>query len=289
MLLELAVGDAYGLGFEFADDAIFFRNNLTQYLPHGLHPIQPGCYSDDAQMALAVAEVILAKGKDASTVDFANGFVLAFRRDPRLGYAKGFHALLSEVQTGEDLLARLKPSSTRGGAAMRVAPIGLFESVEEVKRLAALQARITHDTVQGVESAVAVALLVHAGFHGLALKVDLRRYLVQELGSQWTQPHQGCVHEDGLVIANAALTAVESSASASAILQNAVAFTGDTDTVAAIAMAIASVSNATIQDLPGCLLEGLENTNYGRSYLTEMDQKLGLQFPAVDRESQLRR
>lgn len=50
--------------------------------------------------------------------------------------------------------------------------------------------------------------------------------------------------------------------------------TGDVDTVAAIALGVASCSEEVTQDLPSHLFEGLENGRYGRDYIRELDKKL---------------
>jgi hypothetical protein len=53
MLLELAIGDAYGAGFEDVDaEMIRQQNDLSGYVKHPRHHIQPGCYTDDTQMSL---------------------------------------------------------------------------------------------------------------------------------------------------------------------------------------------------------------------------------------------
>jgi len=52
------------------------------------------------------------------------------------------------------------------------------------------------------------------------------------------------------------------------------AFTGDVDTVAAIALAAASNSPEITHDLPQTLIDTLENQTYGKDYLIELDQKL---------------
>ncbi len=62
MLLELAIGDAYGAGFEYADEMIAC-NDLSRYLKHPRHNIQPGCYTDDTQMSIAIAETLVARKK----------------------------------------------------------------------------------------------------------------------------------------------------------------------------------------------------------------------------------
>jgi Zn-dependent protease with chaperone function len=50
------------------------------------------------------------------------------------------------------------------------------------------------------------------------------------------------------------------------------------DTVATIALAAASRSAEYVADLPGVLLEGLENGAYGRDYLAALDGRLAARF-----------
>ena len=55
-------------------------------------------------------------------------------------------------------------------------------------------------------------------------------------------------------------------------------FGGDVDTTAAIAMSAASCSSEIKQDLPANLINGLENGQYGRDYLIELDRRLRNKF-----------
>ena len=82
MLLELAIGDAYGIPFEFVSAAEFPRNDLSGYHRHPRYPIAPGGYSDDTQMSIAVAEAVLS-GEPFTKRLFAEHFVATFQRDPR--------------------------------------------------------------------------------------------------------------------------------------------------------------------------------------------------------------
>lgn len=60
----------------------------------------------------------------------------------------------------------------------------------------------------------------------------------------------------------------------SKLLTDCIAFTGDVDTVAAIALAAGSCSREIQQDLPAHLIDALENGPYGRNYLIELDKQL---------------
>ena len=148
MLLELAIGDAYGAGFEYANGMIERHNDLTRFVQHPRHQISPGCYTDDTQMSLAIAEVIVS-GEPWTAELLAQKFVEAFKRDPREGYAGGFYSFLQHVRDGQQFLREMRPTSDKSGAAMRAAPIGVYPTLEQVIEYCTLQAAITHNTPDG--------------------------------------------------------------------------------------------------------------------------------------------
>src|SRR4051812_19828004 len=125
MLLEIAVGDAYGAGFEYGDPkTVLTRNDLTAYVQHPRHAGKPGRYTDDTQMSIAIAEAMLS-GLKWGPEFLADKFVECFKRDERTGYAGRFYEFLKSVSDGEEFLRRIRPDSDKSGAAMRAAPIGL--------------------------------------------------------------------------------------------------------------------------------------------------------------------
>src|SRR5512147_1794328 len=105
MLLEIAVGDAYGAGFEYANNQLIRQfNDLSRYVQHPRHGTKPGCYTDDTQMSIAIAEAIVAD--DPWTPEaLAARFVAAFKRDPREGYAQRFFGFLAQVKDARQFLA----------------------------------------------------------------------------------------------------------------------------------------------------------------------------------------
>jgi hypothetical protein len=60
----------------------------------------------------------------------------------------------------------------------------------------------------------------------------------------------------------------------STLLHACIGFTGDVDTVAAIALAAGSCSDEIEQDVPENLVVQLEDGAYGRQYLMELDRRL---------------
>ena len=274
MLLELAIGDAYGAGFEYAKpDFVRHGNDLSCYRQHPRHRIKPGCYTDDTQMSLAVAEMILS-GDEWTPLNLASRFVECFKRDPREGYASRFYDFLCSVGDGQEFLDRIQPHSDKSGAAMRAVPIGVCLTIPEVVRKATVQARLTHDSVDRVNAAAAAALMSHYFLHELGPRSELGEFLMKHVNGQWNAPWHGEVGPKGWMSVRAAVTAVQENDSLSAILKPAVAFTGDVDTVTTIALGAASCSQEIANDLPQALIGGLERGDFGREYLIMLDKGL---------------
>jgi ADP-ribosyl-[dinitrogen reductase] hydrolase len=280
-MIELAIGDAYGGGFEYAPAAFVARHNTVEgYLQHPTHMgIAPGNYTDDTQMTLAVAE-LLADSGEWTPLALADRFVEVFHRDPRVGYAGRFHAFLQSVTSGREFLARIRPDSDKSGAAMRVAPVGLLPSVDEVRHHAALQARVTHDTPAGIASAEAAALAVHYCHHSLGPLNEVAKWISAQLGADWTKPWQGKVGSKGAMSVRAALTALTSATTMRGLLRTCIAYTGDVDTVSTIALAAAARSSEVADDLQEPLYRGLENGTYGHDYLLDLNRRL-IALPAL--------
>lgn len=279
MLLEIAIGDAYGAGFEYADDEVYAKHNtLAGYIRHRRHKNVPGTYTDDTQMSLAIAEAIV-EGRPWTKAELAEKFVAAFKRDPRQGYPRSFYLFLQDVQDGTEFLERIRPDSDKSGAAMRASPIGVLPRIGDVKQYAKVQASVTHDTSDGITAAQAAALMSHYFLYDLGPKAALGQFLHEHVPGQWNAPWVGKVGPKGWMSVRAAITAVAESPSMSDLLKACVAFTGDVDTVAAIACGAASCSREVKQDLPPHLFSGLEDGPYGRRYIETLDGKVLARAP----------
>jgi ADP-ribosyl-[dinitrogen reductase] hydrolase len=276
MLLELAIGDAYGAGFEYSNENVAKHNNLSGYVRHPRHrEILAGMYTDDTQMSIAIAELII-EDSEWTPLNIANKFLECFKRDERTGYSGNFYDFLKSVTNGEEFLKRIQPDSDKSGAAMRAVPLGVLSPIEEVKERCHIQAAVTHDTPDGIHAAQAAALMSHYFVYQLGAKADVGLWLEKQLPKthQWNEDYKGKVKAQGWMSVRAAITAVKRNDSLSALLKDCIAFTGDVDTVATIALGAASNSPEYLQDLPQVLIDTLENRNYGRDYLLELDNKL---------------
>jgi len=281
-MLACAIGDAYGAGFEYILPLAVRTNNHpgAGYRQHPKWPeMKPGYYTDDTQMALALAEHLIEDG-ELNHLALAERWVMTFKRDERTGYAGGFYKLLQEVDDGLDLIQRIRPTSDKNGGAMRAFPIGFLENIHEVRDLAMLQASVTHGTWPGMTAAAGAALMFHYCYHELGPRSDLPQFLGNWLpGVGFHKPWKGKVGSFGPAAVRAALTALVNHDSLGDVLQACVAYTGDTDTVAAIAMPAAAVCKDMAKTLPKVLYDTLENGTYGRDYLQGLDQTLAEKFP----------
>jgi len=290
MLLEIAIGDAYGAGFEFlGGDYIYTHNNL-KYATHPdvlsmdvdllrMGEELPkrgqiyGRYTDDTQMSIAIAEVIINDLPWTKEV-LASSFVDAFKRDQREGYASGFYQFLCNINNGQEFLDRIRPNSDRSGSAMRAAPVGIFPTIDEVLEKCTLQAAITHNTPDGIAAANAAALMVHYFLYDIGPKDHLGSFIKDYVPGDWDKQWSGFVSIKGIECVRAAITAVVESDTISEVLKRCISFGGDVDTVAAIAMGPASCCKNLEQDIPANLVDGLENDDFGRDYIIQLDKKL---------------
>ncbi|MBD3276389.1 MAG: ADP-ribosylglycohydrolase family protein [Candidatus Marinimicrobia bacterium] len=274
MLVEMAIGDAYGAGFEFApEDYVRKYNDASGYVSHPRHSLPPGTYTDDTQMAIALAEAILSQ-KAWTPETIAKYFVKACKRDPREGYAGGFYGFLQRIQNAEEFLNDIRPNSDKSGGAMRAAPVGIFSSPREVIEKCRIQAAITHDTPDGTNAAIASSLMIHYFLYDIGPKAELGAFLESHVAGDWSKPWIGFASVKGIDCVRAAVTAVMASNSLCELLQECIAFTGDTDTVAAIAMPAGASAEEIQNNLPDAFYNELENGQYGKKYLEELDKKI---------------
>lgn len=283
-MLEFAIGDAFGACFEYAPpEFVKEHNTLKGYVQNPSHvDLKPGHYTDDTQMSIAVAEALVS-GEPWTRELLAEKFVEVYKRDPRPGYASRFQKFLDSVRNGTEFLAGINPNSDKSGGAMRAGPLGFLRDPHEVVEKARLQASLTHNTPEGLDAAAAAALLAHFCIHEPDATGGAGNYIVDNIGHYvighcdipWNEPWEGPVGAKGWMSVRAAITAVSRNFSLADLLRDCVAFTGDVDTVAAIALGAASEHLDYDLDLPDELEFGLElGRPYGVAFLRDLDEKL---------------
>jgi len=299
LLLYIALADAYSAAAEFLKlpQEAHVRSQLLKfegYLSHPRFRNPPGSYTDDTEMSVANARVLVENDLPYTPLMFADAYVREFARgNKRKGYAPGFQSFLESISSGQEFLDKIKPYSTKNGAAMRAVPIGALPTVEEVLEIAKLQAEITHNTEEGIFSAQAVALMGHYALYeqgplsmvGQYCLDVLPRELADTFAHVFTSPwsEQPVTGDAARSIAETTVHAVvhllTHCQSLLTILAEAINWGGDVDSVAAITGGVASCRYRD-ENLPPFMVSGLEggNSKTGQTYLCTIGSQLMSKF-----------
>jgi poly(ADP-ribose) glycohydrolase ARH3 len=315
------VGDALGVGVEFWPCADL--NNTLDRLAIGKPTQQdslyrhvigmlagdvlPGSakYSDDSEMLLGVAESLAAQGT-ADPADMARRFAQNFHI--WRGYGAAAATVIQTIQHGapwdEPAKAVFGGQGSYGnGAAMRVAPVGLFfhdKGGAAIAEAARLQSLPTHTNLRGIEGAIwqaiAVAQAVSCDPHDFepqdfldAIRPHVTEPIYQAkletIAELLTQEPQNCVVADtlgtGIEAHHSVPVALFSFLSrwdsfADAVLY-AIRLGGDTDTIGAMTGAIAGAFHG-VDAIPPNWLAGLEDGYMGKTYALALAESLYERF-----------
>jgi poly(ADP-ribose) glycohydrolase ARH3 len=290
-LIGLAVGDALGAPFEG-----LFADMIDRMGPPAAIVADPSretlFYTDDTQMAIGLAETLVAHGEireDALRAAFLANY------DPARGYGPGARRILGAMAAGDDdrdLARRIFPGGSLGnGAAMRAAPVGLLfcDDLDLVAEQARLSALPTHVHPIGVDGArliaLAVALAMRAGrldrrafFRELAARAETEEFrwqLATAARLRATDPVG--TFGNSLEAHRSVTTAIALFAATPtdypAAIRRAIGMGNDTDTLAAMAGAI-SGAHLGLSAVPAHLVARLEDGPKGRTYLLELAGRL---------------
>jgi len=272
-LLGTAVGDSLGAGGEGILDT-----------PENVE-IGPR-YTDDTAMMIGVAESLI-ECHGFNPEHMMGRFVKNFEHEPWRGYASGPPRIFRWIRSGrrwdEGLDQEIFPEGSFGnGAAMRVAPIGLFycDNPEELRSRAFQSGRLTHTHELALEGAALEACAV-----ALALKItppdfvpheflgrlidftrnEAYRKKLQTAGKLLSQhvSRREIISElgHGVEALHSVPTAIYSflaNRDFSSTVTYAVSLGGDTDTIGAMAGAIAGAGYG-VDEIPAKWLNQLEN------------------------------
>jgi poly(ADP-ribose) glycohydrolase ARH3 len=157
-LVGSALGDAIG-------ELAFHHPSLDELL-FTLESLQTLQYTDDTAMAIGLANSLL-KRKQLDQEHLGETFRLNFQREPWRGYAAGPPTIFSIVaSSGKSYVEAARSlfggsGSLGNGAAMRIAPLGLFfHQSENLYEQAVASAEVTHAHPVGKDGAAVQAYAV---------------------------------------------------------------------------------------------------------------------------------
>jgi len=255
-------------------------------------------YTDDTAMMIAIAEALIESDGKINPQKLAWKFIEKYDQEPWRGYGPGPPKIFKLIKKGMgplELDRKLYPGGSYGnGAAMRIAPIGLFfhDDFQALKAAVKTSCKPTHNHPLAVEGAMLEAFSVSKAVRTAANQVidpvefveqlivissseiyqyklkavmklvqreTSRREIVKELGN-------------GVESFNSVPTAIYCYLRKQDPLETirfAISLRGDVDTIACMAGAIAGAHKGW-EVLPGDLLKKLEN----REYIENLAKKL---------------
>ena len=293
-ILGLAVGDAVGAKWEGLPPALIFEMGpADKIVEHASRDMI--YYTDDTKMAISVAQTLIDLGKIDKHF-LAQKFAENYH--PDRGYGQGARQIINAIGHGEDW-ERLAASIFNGkgslgnGAAMRVAPIGIFFAPDLVRVAseAALSASPTHSHEIGIDAARILAVGVALAAQSAGKLFDREGFL-RELRAtarteefQWQLGHAlelrrfaplssfGNSLEAHRSVTTAIMCFVDSPDRYDQAIARAIGQGDDVDTLAAMAGAL-SGARLGLRAIPTQLVECLEDQFQGRTFLLELAEEL---------------
>lgn len=285
-LVGSAIGDSLGSPHE----GLWIREQRTRP--------SMGRWTDDPHMMIGVAESLIDnKGFNGSHM--AQTFIRNYEREPWRGYARGPPRVFKWIRSGVAWNKAAKrlfggAGSYGNGAAMRVAPVGLFyhDDPERLRSIARSQSQITHAHELGVEGAVlqayAVALVTgmnsYAKLEPSVFLKELIDFTLSKIYKQKLEKAEKLLDKtnrlqvirelgNSVEALNSVPTAIYSFLGNFDSFEEAVLYAislgGDTDTIGAMTGAISGAYHG-IEAIP----EGWKNKLEKREYIEKLAEKL---------------
>lgn len=262
-LVGVAVGDSFGAFFEGRPGPV-----SREHIDRVERGVFPWHHTDDTAMTIALADSLLSVG-DLDQDHVAGCFARHWEREPARGYGSGTAFLLAQISDGEHWKTAAADQfggqgSYGNGAAMRVAPVALHAAGDPdlSAALGRSSAEVTHTHPLGIGGAAIQATAV-----ALALAqppnqpIDVARFvvalqatasetvLVEQLDQVSMLAADGTAEEIAAQLGTgiaaheavpaAICTFLRHSDSFAETIRFAISLGGDTDTIAAMAGAIA--------------------------------------------------
>lgn len=238
-MLGALIGDTVGSVYEFNN----IKTKDFEFLTRKCN------FTDDTVMTMAVAQWLMV-GKDRTQKDLERSMVELAKQYPLAGYGGGFRRWLffpGELRSydGTKNCGLRRPYNSFGnGSAMRVSGCGwYFDTLEETEYWAEQSAAITHNHPEGIKGAQATAAAIFLARTGHS-KQEIKDYIEQKYGYDLSRtcdeirPHYR-FNETCQDTVPQALTSFLESTDFEDCIRLGVSLGGDTDTLCAIAGAVA--------------------------------------------------
>jgi poly(ADP-ribose) glycohydrolase ARH3 len=289
-LIGSAVGDELGAPVE----GYSMEKVLSLYSKEKRRKMVYGRYTDDTEMMIGVAESLIAN-KGFNGAGMARTFIQNY--DAKRGYGPGSKEALKRIKEGESWEVVSEKlfggeGSYGNGAAMRIAPVGLFyyNNAEALREVAYKSSNITHSHELGKEGAAlqafAIALAVRGQKEGMLF--ELKEFVQHDVYEEKIRKIEILLNKaaskkeiiselgNGEEAFNSVPTAIYSFLRFDhfeASVTYAVSLGGDTDTIGAMTGAISGAYYGE-GGIPNEWVEKLEEGEKGKSYIKRLAEEL---------------
>lgn len=212
-MLGLAVGDALGTTLEFCPRDT--RPRLVDMVGGGPFRLQPGQWTDDTAMALALMDSLLAH-PTLDEADLINRFVQWHEQGAYSCTGACFDigittrgALARWQETGDPFAGSVDPRSAGNGSLMRLAPVAIrhWNTPDSLRDVAARQSRTTHGAPEAVDACITWAEVLANAIAGLPRGETMRltrepcaEAVAKIIAGSWRGKPRDAIHSSGYVI-----------------------------------------------------------------------------------------
>lgn len=198
-------------------------------------------FTDDTVMTIAVAEALKDAGPDADEKTVKDLLIKSMKKWGKMYPHAGYGARFIDWVLTDDP----KPYGSYGnGSGMRVSSVGwLYDSLDRTREVARWTAEVTHNHPEGIKGAESTAAAIYLARQKTA-KEDIKKYIEDEFGYDLSRTLDEirpdyCHVEDCMHTMPEAFTCFFEADSYEETIRNVMYIGGDTDTLGAIAGAIA--------------------------------------------------
>jgi ADP-ribosyl-[dinitrogen reductase] hydrolase len=248
-MLGLAIGDALGTAFEF--EVRDTNPRLEDMTGGGPFKLEPGQWTDDTAMALALMDSLLAHPQLDET-DLMTRFVSWHETGEYSCTGRCFDigvttrtALARFKETGDPFAGSTNPRSAGNGSLMRLAPVAIrhWNDAATLRDVAARQSHTTHGAPEAVDACIAYAEMLADAIAGAPRSAILAPYSYPYAGKigeivsgSWRGKRRAEISSTGYVAHSleAALWCIGRTGSFIDAVLMAANLAGDADTIAAI-------------------------------------------------------
>lgn len=237
--MGLAIGDALGVPLEFKDRDVM--PPVTDMIGGGLFKLNPGEWTDDTSMALALADSIL-EYRTINKEDIMQKFIQWYKKGSYSHNGKCFDigsttskALSAYYSTKSYSDAPDNHFNSGNGSIMRLAPVPVYyyNDIDTAILKAKDQSMVTHGSKQVLSCVEELTIMLVSLINGISKD--------EVVDSSWTTVHRDTVKSSGFALdtLNAAKWAFANTNSFKDALILAVNLADDADTVGAVTGQIA--------------------------------------------------